>query len=114
MEELENVNTDPAELTENAAREELILKHLSQIRHIAQGISAKLPLHVDFSDLLGAGALGLMDGIQKFDACRDGRLRTYAKLLISGAMLESLRDMHWALMSLSNKCTRHERVAQRL
>src|SRR5438093_7562767 len=114
MEELENVNTDPAELTENAAREELILQPLRQIRHIAQGISAKLPLHVDFSELLGAGALGLRDAIQNFGASRDVRFRTYAELRIRGAMLDSLRDLDWAPRSLRKKCRRLERVAKEL
>jgi RNA polymerase sigma factor for flagellar operon FliA len=114
MEYHENSSTDSSVLRDNAAREQLVLNHLSQIRHIAQGLSAKLPLHVDFDDLLGAGAVGLMDALEKFDASRDVKFRTYAELRIRGAMLDSLRDMDWASRSLRRKSRNLERASRDL
>ncbi len=114
MKQLRNARTNPRAAIDHGAREQLILNHLSQIRHIAQGLSAKLPLHVDFEDLLSAGTVGLLDAIEKFDVSREVRFRTYAELRIRGAILDSLRDMDWASRSLRRKCRHLQKVTRDL
>ncbi|MEJ7713716.1 MAG: sigma factor [Pyrinomonadaceae bacterium] len=54
-----------------AEREALIEAHLPQVRYIADRLAAKLPPSVDRDDLIGAGVLGLLDAVEKFD--RDAR-----------------------------------------
>src|SRR5213596_1878100 len=88
---------------QHAAREHLILEHMPQIKYIAQRISTKLPSHVELNDLIGAGVLGLLDAIEKFDPGRAVKFRTYAELRIRGAILDSLRDLDWAPRSLRKK-----------
>lgn len=95
---------------QNAAREQLILEHLPQIKYIAQRISAKLPSHVELNDLVGAGVLGLLDAIEKFDPSRAVKFKTYAELRIKGAILDSLRNLDWAPRSLRKKSKDLERV----
>ncbi|PYU98995.1 MAG: FliA/WhiG family RNA polymerase sigma factor [Acidobacteria bacterium] len=73
------------------SRDDLILRHLPQVHHIAQAILARLPAHAEIDDLLGAGALGLLDAVEKFDPSRSVKFRTYAELRIRGAILDSLR-----------------------
>ena len=80
----------------NTERDELILEHLPQIKYIAQRISTKLPSHVELNDLVSAGVLGLLDAIDKFDANRGVKFKTYAELRIKGAILDSLRNLDWA------------------
>jgi len=85
------------------SRDDLILQHLPQVHHIAQAILARLPAHAEIDDLLGAGALGLLDAVEKFDPSRSVKFRTYAELRIRGAILDSLRDLDWAPRSLRKK-----------
>ena len=94
----------------NTERDKLILAHLPQIRYIAQRISTKLPAHVELNDLESAGILGLLDAIEKFDANRGVRFKTYAELRIKGAILDSLRNLDWAPRSLRKKSKDLERV----
>jgi len=93
-----------------ASREQLILEHVPQIKYIAQRISAKLPSHVELHDLVGAGVLGLMDAIEKFDPTRAVKFKTYAELRIKGAILDSLRSLDWAPRSLRKKSKDLEKV----
>jgi RNA polymerase sigma factor FliA len=94
----------------NAEREQLILEHMPQIKYIAQRISAKLPSHVELNDLVGAGVLGLLDAIEKFDPSRGVKFKTYAELRIKGAILDSLRNLDWAPRSLRKKSKDLERT----
>src|SRR5437867_10596363 len=97
-----------------ASREQLILEHVPQIKYIAQRISAKLPSHVELHDLVGAGVLGLMDAIEKFDPTRAVKFKTYAELRIKGAILDSLRSLDWAPRSLRKKSKELERAHNEL
>lgn len=94
----------------NLEREQLILEHLPQIKYIAQRISTKLPSHVELNDLVGAGVLGLLDAIDKFDPSRGVKFKTYAELRIKGAILDSLRNLDWAPRSLRKKSKDLEKV----
>jgi len=98
----------------SADREGLILEHMPQIKYIAQRISAKLPSHVELNDLVGAGVLGLMDAIEKFDPSRAVKFKTYAELRIKGAILDSLRSLDWAPRSLRKKSKDLEKVYKEL
>ncbi len=95
-------------------RDQLILEHMPQIKYIAQRISAKLPSHVELNDLVGAGVLGLLDAIEKFDLSRGVKFRTYAELRIKGAILDSLRNLDWAPRSLRKKSKDLERIYKEL
>ena len=98
----------------SAEREQLILDHLPQIKYIAQRISTKLPSHVELNDLVGAGVLGLLDAIEKFDPTRGVKFKTYAELRIKGAILDSLRNLDWAPRSLRKKSKDLEKVYKEL
>lgn len=84
-------------------REELIEGHLPQVRFIADRLAAKLPSSVDRDDLIGAGVLGLLDAVDKFDPARGVMFKTYAELRVRGAMLDSLRDLDWAPRSMRRR-----------
>jgi RNA polymerase sigma factor FliA len=106
--------TAEARLQFDEEREQLILKHLPQIRYIAQRISTKLPSHVELNDLVSAGVLGLLDAIEKFDPNRGVRFKTYAELRIKGAILDSLRNLDWAPRALRKKSKNLEKAYRNL
>ncbi len=95
--------TYDARASQDAAREQLILEHLPQIKYIAHRISTKLPSHVELNDLVSAGVLGLMDAVEKFDPSRGVKFKTYAELRVKGAILDSLRNLDWAPRSLRKR-----------
>ncbi|MFN0087982.1 MAG: FliA/WhiG family RNA polymerase sigma factor [Blastocatellia bacterium] len=84
-------------------KESLIEAHLPQVRFIAERLAAKLPPSVDRDDLIGAGVIGLLSAVDKFDPSRDVQFRTYAEMRVRGAMLDCLRSLDWAPRSLRQR-----------
>src|SRR5882724_5626993 len=78
------------------AREQMIVEYLPVVKHLARRIVTKLPPSVDLNDLIGAGVIGLMDAVDKFDTRKNVKFRTYAEIRIRGAMLDSLRALDLA------------------
>jgi RNA polymerase sigma factor for flagellar operon FliA len=62
---------------------------------IARRIFERIPDRMNFDDLVSAGVLGLIAAIDRYDARRDIKLRTYAEYKIRGAILDSLRGLDW-------------------
>lgn len=77
-------------------REQLILAHVPQVRHIARRLRQRLPESVSIEDLISTGVIGLIAAIDRFDGRQNVRLTTYAEHKIRGAMLDSLRSLDWA------------------
>jgi RNA polymerase sigma factor FliA len=84
-------------------REALVEAHLPQVKFIAERLAAKLPPSVDRDDLIGAGLLGLLDAVNKFDPTRGVQFKTYAEMRVRGAMLDSLRSLDWAPRSMRQR-----------
>ena len=84
-------------------RDALIEAHLPQVKFIADRLLAKLPPSVDRDDLIGAGVLGLLDAVDKYDSSRGVLFKTYAEMRVRGAMLDSLRDLDWAPRSMRRR-----------
>jgi RNA polymerase sigma factor for flagellar operon FliA len=77
-------------------REQLILDHMPQVRHIARRIHETLPGNVSLDDLVSSGVIGLITAVDNFDSSQPVQLRTYAEYKIRGAIFDSLRSMDWA------------------
>lgn len=77
-------------------REQLILDHMPQVRHIARRIHETLPGNVSLDDLVSSGVIGLIMAVDNFDSSQPVKLKTYAEYRIRGAILDSLRSMDWA------------------
>lgn len=98
----------------NDRRNALIEAHLPQVRFIAERLAAKLPPSVDRDDLIGAGLLGLLSAVDKYDASRGVMFKTYAEMRVRGAMLDSLRDLDWAPRSVRARAREVEAAYQRV
>lgn len=81
-------------------RDRLLMETLPQVHYIAKRIHDRLPPHVLLEDLVNAGVVGLLEAIRNFDASRGVQIKTYAKLRIHGAILDSLRGMDWGPRSV--------------
>jgi RNA polymerase sigma factor for flagellar operon FliA len=79
-----------------ATRDRIVLENLHLVKTIANSVRNSLPVHADDDDLVQAGALGLMDAADKYDAEKKTSFATYAKYRIRGAILDSLRKLDWA------------------
>lgn len=80
-------------------RDLLILEHLPKVKYIADRMAAKLPPSVESDDLYGAGVIGLIDAVERFDAARGVAFTTFAEMRVRGAILDNLRSLDWASRS---------------
>jgi len=83
---------------------------LALVRRMALRMRDHLPSHVEVNDLVGAGALGLLDALRKFDPSKHVKLESYARHRIRGAMLDGLRSLDGASRDLRRKTKRMEKV----
>ncbi len=63
---------------------------------IARSIARRLPASVQLDDLIQAGSIGLIDAARRFGANRNLPFRLYARIRITGAIFDSLRELDWA------------------
>ncbi|OPX44563.1 RNA polymerase sigma factor FliA [Ruminiclostridium hungatei] len=97
-------NKDPA------AKEKLIVQYAYLIKYVAGRLSIYFGSNVEFDDLVGYGAFGLIDAIEKFDVTKGAKFETYASLRIRGSIIDSIRDLDWVPRSLRQKNKELERV----
>jgi RNA polymerase sigma factor for flagellar operon FliA len=98
----------------NAARDEIVLEHLSLVKAIAIRVHENLPVHVDLDDLVHAGVLGLFDAATKYDVDKKVVFKSYAKHRIKGAILDSLRQADWASRDLRKRQKQLEATTRNL
>lgn len=87
---------EPTPRNEQSEQEELILAHMKDVKQIARSILRRLPPSVQLDDLIQAGAFGLMDASRRFSRRQDLPFRQYARIRITGAIFDSLRELDWA------------------
>ena len=90
-------------LSENEARNELILSELAQVYYLARRIHERLPQHVPLEDLVHAGVLGLIEAVRKYNPSKNASLKSFASFRIRGAILDSLRALDWGSRPLRKK-----------
>ena len=77
-------------------RDEIIEKHQSFVIAIAVKIKKSLPHHVELEELIGFGALGLVEAAERFDVRRGVSFTTFSYYRIRGAIYDGLRQMGFA------------------
>lgn len=97
---------------QSLTRDEIILKFTPLIKYIAHRLAMRLPPHIGPEDLIGAGVIGLMDAIDKFDPAKKVQFKTYAEIRIKGAMLDELRSLDWVSRSIRQKASKVEKTYQ--
>lgn len=85
---------------DESARDELVTNHLQVVKFVAGRMAIHIPSNIEMNDLIGWGALGLMDAVEKFDHTQDVKFSTYATIRIRGAIIDQFRTLDWAPRSV--------------
>lgn len=101
---------EASKLSELEQRNEMIIEYLPLVKFVANRIASRLPSHVETGDLVNSGIIGLIDAIEKFDASRKIKFKTYAEFRIKGAILDELRSLDWVPRSTRQKASRLEKA----
>jgi RNA polymerase sigma factor FliA len=97
-----------------AVRDRLILTYAPLVKYVAGRLGSGLPSHVDESDLVSYGLLGLIDAIERYDHTRDVKFETYAIQRIRGAIIDELRSMDWVPRSVRSRARDIEKAIAQL
>ena len=88
---------------ERRIRDQLIILYSPLVKYVAARVAVGLPQHVDGSDLVSYGVIGLIDAIDRFDPVRQVKFETYAIPRIRGAIIDELRAIDWVPRSVRAK-----------
>lgn len=76
------------------SRDELIVNYMPLANKVARERCKGLPPHIDFEEIQSAAYMGLVDAAEKFRP-NQGAFGPYAKLRITGEILDYLRSLSW-------------------
>jgi RNA polymerase sigma factor FliA len=82
------------------ARERLVVAYSPLVKFIAGRMASGLPSHVEESDLISYGLLGLIGAIERFDLEREIKFETFAVARVKGAIIDELRSLDWVPRSV--------------
>ena len=99
---------------EQSLRERLILTYAPLVKYVAGRVGSGLPSHVDESDLVQYGLLGLIGAIERYDPDRDVKFETYAIARIKGSIIDELRALDWVPRSVRSRARDIERAIAEL
>jgi RNA polymerase sigma factor for flagellar operon FliA len=88
---------------DEAARAELLERHLHLVRILARRLASRIGSAVEVDDLVSAGTLGLVQALESYDMSRANSFATYASRRIHGSMLDELRRRDWVSRSVRSK-----------
>ena len=95
-------------------REQLVMRYLPLVKHVAARLAMGLPAHIEMDDLYSYGVFGLLDALQKFDPSRGVKFETYAFTRVKGAILDGLRAMDWVPASMRQRARQVEEAYGRV
>lgn len=88
--------------------------NLPLVKHVVFQVAVHFPRHVEREELARAGALGLVEAAQRYDASRGVPFERFAAQRIRGAILDSVRAADWAPRSVRNLARKLELAEQRM
>jgi RNA polymerase sigma factor for flagellar operon FliA len=92
------------------ARERLVVAYSPLVKFIAGRMASGLPSHVEESDLISYGLLGLIGAIERFDTEREIKFETFAVARVKGAIIDELRSLDWVPRSVRARARDVERA----
>ena len=99
---------------DDRARERLVIAYSPLVKYVAGRMASGLPSHVEESDLISYGLVGLISAIQRFEPERDIKFETYAITRIKGAIIDELRSLDWVPRSVRARAREIERANSKL
>jgi RNA polymerase sigma factor FliA len=85
---------------DDGARERLVVAYSPLVKFVAGRTGARLPSHVEQSDLISYGMVGLIEAMDNFEPERRIRFETFAMQRIRGAIIDELRSLDWVPRSV--------------
>ncbi|MEO1062747.1 MAG: sigma-70 family RNA polymerase sigma factor [Actinomycetota bacterium] len=92
----------------------LVEEHLDLVKHVVFQVAVHFPRHVDRTELAHAGALGLVEAAQRFEAGRGVPFERFAARRIRGAILDAVRAADWAPRSVRSVARQLEQAEHEL
>ena len=74
-------------------RDALVMAHTDLVRSMAHRLGRRVPSHVELSELVSVGVLGLIDAAMRYQPGLGVPFDAFARRRIHGAMLDSLRRL---------------------
>src|SRR5690349_23143288 len=96
------------------ARERLVVAYSPLVKYVSGRMASGLPAHVDESDLISYGLVGLINAIERFELEREIKFETYAITRIKGAIIDELRSLDWVPRSVRARAREIERANAKL
>ncbi len=94
--------------------DELVTTHLALVGHLAREAASRLPRHLDTDDLIGAGALALVQAAHSFDPEQGVPFPRFASTRVRGAMIDQMRQRDWATRSVRSRARALNAVSEDL
>jgi RNA polymerase sigma factor FliA len=91
-----------------------VLAYSPLVKYVAGRMSSGLPAHVEESDLISYGLIGLINAIERFEIERAIKFETYAITRIRGAIIDELRALDWVPRSVRARAREIEKVHAKL
>ncbi|MEY2632692.1 MAG: hypothetical protein RIR00_1346 [Pseudomonadota bacterium] len=95
-------------------KEQLVQRFTPLVKRLAYRLLSRLPVSVQFEDLLQNGLIGLLDAIERYQDNFGAQFETYASQRIRGAMLDGLRESDWLPRQLRRELRRIEAAVNQL
>jgi RNA polymerase sigma factor for flagellar operon FliA len=96
------------------ARERLVVAYSPLVKYVSGRMASGLPAHVEESDLISYGLVGLISAIERFDLEREIKFETYAITRIKGSIIDELRSLDWVPRSVRARAREIEKANQKL
>ena len=96
------------------ARHECILHYYYLVEAVASRLVRRLPSHVEKSEMIGVGVIGLIEAVDRYDPDKGVPFHAYAELRIRGSMIDALRQQDWVPRSVRRRSDALEDVRNRL
>ena len=97
------------------SEDQLVREFAPLVRTTALRLHCRLSANVELDDLIGAGTIGLLDALRKFEPQEaSAGFEAYASQRIKGAMLDELREQDWLPRSVRSKSKEIESAVKAL
>ena len=97
------------------ARERLVVAYSPLVKYVAGPHGGRAcPSHVEESDLISYGLLGLIGAIERYEPEREIKFETFAVSRIKGAIIDELRSLDWVPRSVRARARDIEKAHAKL
>ena len=84
------LTAQPLDTTENAELKSVV-EYLPFVRKVANRVARRLPAYITLDDLIGAGVVGLLEAMGRYDPSKVSDFEKYAEFRVKGSILDELR-----------------------